>query len=338
MLIEQSREVRLLSYPQAVPKDTDFHIETVRLKTPAKGEVQVRNTWMSVDPYMRGQMRGKDTYVPGFKVGHPLIGGAVGVVTVSESPMFGEGDMVLSHLGWREAFNASAKQLTKIDAAKLSPELYLGAAGLPGLTAYVGMLEIAKIKAGDVVFVSAAAGATGSVACQIAKLKGAFVIGSAGGPEKCEFLHTIGVDRAIDYKNTTDLLAAVKTAAPDGLDVYFDNVGGTHLEAALVAAKPRARFALCGNISSYNGADRSLPNPDSGSKRLSLQRFLVTDYFHLMPGFISEMTGWIQSGSVVTRQTVDIGLDRAVGAFLKLFSGENVGKMLVQLTEYIPNA
>ena len=308
-----------MSYPSGLPDDANFRMESVNLAAPVKGEIQVRNTWMSVDPYMRGQMRGKDTYVPGFKVGQPLFGGAVGVVIASESSLFVEEDVVLSRLGWREAFNAPAKQLTKIDAAQLPQELYLGAAGLTGLTAYVGLLKVANIKKGDVLLVSGAAGAVGSVACQIAKLKGAFVIGSAGGPEKCGFLRTIGVDRVIDYKNTMNHVAAIRTAAPKGLDVYFDNVGGRHLEAAMLVAKPGARFALCGNISTYNDAHQSLPSFNSDTKQLSLKRFLVSDYFHLMHDFISEMTDWIRRGSVVARQTVDIGLDQAVGAFLKLF-------------------
>ncbi len=334
MLIEQSREVRLVSYPEGLPKDTNFGMNTVSLKAPANGEVQIRNTWMSVDPYMRGQMRGKDTYVPGFKIGEPLTGGAVGVVTTSESPLFIEGDTVLSHLGWREAFNARAAQLTKLDVTRLSPEVYLGAAGLTGLSAYVGLLQIAKIKEGDIVFVSGAAGAVGSVACQIAKLKGAFVIGSAGGAEKCEFLRQIGVDSVIDYKNTVDLVAALHAAAPHGLDVFFDNVGGKHFEAAVLVARPHARFALCGRISTYNNTVQGLPDPGAGkSKQLSIKQFLVTEYFHLMPSFVSEMTDWIQSGRVVSRETVEIGLERAVAAFLMLFSGGNVGKMLVRLAE-----
>ena len=340
MLVEQSREIRLASYPEGLPRADDFCMETVPVKVPAKGEVQVRNTWMSVDPYMRGQMRGKDSYVPGFKLGQPLIGGAVGVVTASESTLFAEGDTVLSHLGWREAFNAPAAQLTKVDATKLSPETYLGAAGLTGLTAWAGVLKIAEIKQGDVLFVSAAAGATGSVACQIAKLKGAFVIGSAGGHAKCEFLRQIGVDATIDYKNTGDFLADLERSAPSGLDVYFDNVGGKQLEAALQVAKPHARFALCGRISTYNepayNNDPAQDFSQSGlakRKQISVKGFLVTDYFNMMPSFLSDMTDWIQSGHVVSKQTVEIGLDHAVAAFLKLFSGENLGKMLVRLAD-----
>ncbi len=332
MLIRQSREVHLASYPQGLPTEANFRMETVGLDAPDSGEVQVRNTWMSVDPYMRGQMRGTDTYVPGFKVGEPMIGGAVGIVTASESPLFREGDTVLSHLGWREAFTAPAAQLTKVDAAKLSPEIYLGAAGLTGLSAYVGMLHIAKVKAGDVVFVSGAAGAVGSVACQIAKLKGAFVIGSAGGPEKCRFLRRIGVDGVIDYKAVGDFAATLRTHAPKGISVFFDNVGGEQFDAAVLAARPQARFALCGRISTYNDMVPAHPTPDAGSaKQISVQQFLVTQYFQLMPSFITEMTSWIQSGRIISQETVERGLERAVAAFLMLFSGGNTGKMLVRL-------
>lgn len=338
MLVQQSREVRLVRYPEGLPKPEDFSIETVSVKPPAQGEVQVRNTWISVDPYMRGQMHGRDSYVPGFKVGQAMIGGAVGVVTASEDPGFAEGDTVLSHLGWREAFSAPASALTKLDVTKLSPETYLGAAGLTGLAAWVGTLKAAEIKQGDVVFVSAAAGATGSVACQIAKLKGAFVIGSAGGPAKCDFLRQIGVDATIDYKSTGNFAADLEKAAPDGLDVYFDNVGGQQLQAAVQVAKPHARFALCGRISTYNKpgykndpAEEPSESDSAKRKQISMKSFLVTDYFNVMPSFLSDMTGWIQGGRVVSKQTVENGLDRAVPAFLELFSGENVGKMLVHL-------
>ncbi len=265
---------------------------------------------MSVDPYMRGQMRGADTYVPGFKIGEPLIGGAVGVVTASESSLFHKGDIVLSHLGWREAFNAQAAQLMKVDATKLAPEVYLGAAGLTGLSAYGGMLHVAKVKAGDVVFVSGAAGAVGSIACQIAKLKGAFVIGSAGGPEKCEFLQQIGVDALIDYRSVADFAAALEKLAPDGIDVFFDNVGGEQFDAAVRTAKLQARFALCGRISTYNDPVPAQANTDAGRcKQIAIEQFLVTQYFHLMPSFLSDVTAWIQSGSVISRETVEVGLD-----------------------------
>ena len=332
MPMERSREVRLVSYPEGLPTENNFVIAASNLDSLGNGEVQVKNSWMSVDPYMRGQMHGKDTYVPGFKIGQPLFGGAIGLVTKSRNPRFREGETVLSHLGWREAFNALPDQLTKVDATRLPPQTYLGAAGLTGLSAYAGILKVADVKSHDVVFVSGAAGAVGSVACQLAKLRGAFVIGSAGGPTKCEFLREIGVDAVIDYKSTANLTGALREAAPDGLDVFFDNIGAEHFNAAVAVAKPHARFALCGRISTYNDPGQPLPDLKAGkSKRLHIKQFLVTDYFPLMPSFILEMAEWIHSGKILTRETVENGLDRAVPAFLMLFTGGNVGKMLVRL-------
>src|SRR5579859_4975119 len=250
-----SREIRLKSRPVGTPTADNFELATVNLPDPAPGEVQVRNSWMTVDPYMRGRMNDVQSYVPAFQIGQALQGGAVGEVVASNDPAFKPGETVQSFFGWREAFNAPASALQKLDTHGLPPQAFLGAAGMPGLTAYVGLIRIAELKGGDVVFVSGAAGAVGSVACQIAKLKGHTVIGSAGGPEKAAFLKEIGVDHAIDYKAERDLTAALLRAAPDGFDVYFENVGGAHMEAALMAAKPFGRFALCGMISQYNNTD-----------------------------------------------------------------------------------
>jgi len=332
MTPELSREIRLRSRPEGTPSQADFTTATVSLEAPGPGEVQVRNDWMSVDPYMRGRMRDQPSYVPPFKLGEALQGGAVGTVIRSNHPDLEPGDTVVSMLGWREAFNAPAASLRKVDGARLPPEAYLGVAGLPGLTAYVGLLQAAEIKPGDVVFVSAAAGAVGSAACQIARITGATVIGSAGGPEKCAYLREIGVDQVIDYKAVPDLRQAVAEAAPDGIDAYFDNVGGAHLEAALAVAKPFARFALCGMISGYNEAGAGPANLFLAvGKRLRLQGFIVSDRFDMMPGFIEEMSAWIGSGRVTWRQTVETGIEQAPSAFIKLFTGENLGKMLVRL-------
>ena len=326
------REVRLRSRPTGTPAAENFSIDTIELTDPAPGEVQVRNTWMSVDPYMRGRMNDQASYMPPFQIGKVLEGGAVGEVLQSNDPSLKPGDMVLSQLGWREAFNAPANTLRKIDTHALPAEAYLGVAGITGLTAYLGVLEIAKLKAGETIFISAAAGATGATACQIAKLKGATVIGSAGGPEKCSYLRQIGVNRTIDYKAVPHLTAALAEAAPDGIDVYFDNVGGSHLEAALSVAKLHARFALCGMIAGYN--DR-IPGPSNLAfaigKRLTLQGFLVSDHFALLPRFLEEMSGWIKAGKITWTQTVEQGIDQAPAAFAKLFRGENTGKMLVKL-------
>ncbi len=337
MTITQSREVRLRSRPTGLPGQDTFGIETVRLDDPGIGEVQVRNDWMSVDPYMRNRMIDQPSYVPPFQIGKVLEGGAVGTVMLSNDDRLRVGDTVLSFNGWREGFNAPAKTLTKVDAGRIAPEAYLGVAGLTGLTAYHGLLHVIRIAAGETIFVSGATGAVGSAACQIAKLKGATVIGAAGGAEKCAYLREIGVDHVVDYRAVPDLTAAVAAAAPEGLDAYFDNVGGAHLDAALAAAKPFARFAMCGMIAAYN---RSGDGPSAApanllaivTKRLQLQGFIVSDHFDTMPEFVETMLGWITAGTVTWRQTVDHGLEQAPGAFLKLFSGGNVGKMLVKLS------
>ena len=233
-----SKEVRLKSRPVGEPTAANFEVASVDLPAPGPGEVQVRNSWMTVDPYMRGRMNDAQSYVPPFQLGEAMQGGAVGEVVASNDAAFKAGDLVQSFFGWREAFNAPAAAVQKLDTHGLPPQAFLGVAGMPGLTAYVGLLKIAALKDGDVVFVSAAAGAVGQVVCQIAKLKGHKVIGSVGGPEKVAYLKSLGIDEVIDYKAEKDLTAALTRAAPGGIDVYFENVGGAHMEAALMAAKP----------------------------------------------------------------------------------------------------
>ncbi len=330
-----SREVRLKSRPVGMPKDSDFEVASVEVAAPAAGEVQVKNLYMSVDPYMRGRMYDRESYVPPFQIGKALEGGAVGEVVASADPKFQVGDLVNSMMGWREVFNAPAASLTKIDAMGLPPQAFLGVAGMPGMTAYVGLLKIAGCKAGDTVFVSAASGAVGQVVCQIAKLKGATVIGSAGGAEKIAHLKEIGVDHAIDYRATSDLTAELAKAAPKGIDVYFENVGGAHLEAAIAVARPFARFAFCGMISQYNDTAPS-PGPSNMimvvGKRLRFEGFIVSDHGDVLPEFLSDMGGWIKDGKITWRETIDEGIAAAPGAFLKLFKGENIGKMLVKLS------
>ncbi|HYG26259.1 MAG TPA: NADP-dependent oxidoreductase [Caulobacteraceae bacterium] len=329
-----SREVRLKSRPEGMPQPENFEIASVQLPDPGAGEVQVRNLFMSVDPYMRGRMYDRPSYVPPFQIGEPLQGGAVGEVVASNDPSLKAGDIVQSMLGWREAFNAPAAAVQKLDTHGLPPQAFLGIAGMPGMTAYVGLLKIAALKEGDVVFVSAAAGAVGSVVCQIAKLKGHTVIGSAGGDEKTAFLREIGVDHVIDYKATPDLTKALAEVAPKGIDVYFENVGGEHLEAALNAARPFARFALCGMISQYNATEPPVGPSNimlAVGKRIRMEGFIVSDHFAMLPEFLRDVSQWIGSGQLKWRETVDEGIDAAPGAFLKLFKGENIGKMLVKL-------
>jgi len=329
-----AREIRLKSRPSGLPVADNFELATVDLPAPAAGEVQVKNLWMTVDPYMRGRMNDAKSYVPPFQLGKALEGGAVGEVTASGDGGFKPGDLVQSNFGWREGFNAPAAQVQKLDTNGLPAQAFLGAAGMPGLTAYVGLLKIAALKEGDVVFVSGAAGAVGSMVAQIAKAKGHTVIGSAGGPEKIAFLKEIGVDHTIDYKAEKDLTAALLRAAPDGIDVYFDNVGGDHLVAALNAARPFGRFALCGAISMYNATELP-PGPPNlmlmVGKQLRMEGFIVSSSWDMMPAFHRDLSAWVKEGKVKWKETVFEGIEKAPDAFVGLFKGENLGKMLVKL-------
>ena len=328
------REIRLKSRPSGLPTHDNFELASVELRDPGPDEVQVQNLWMTVDPYMRGRMNDVQSYSAPFALGKVMDGGAVGRVIASNDPGFKAGDLVQSGFGWREGFTASAKAVQKLDTRGLPPQTFLGAAGMPGLTAYVGLLKIAALKDGDVVFVSGGAGAVGSMVCQIAKAKGHKVIASAGGAQKVAFLKEIGVDHVIDYKAQKDLTAAILAGAPDGIDVYFDNVGGPHLEAALATARLFARFAICGMISIYN-ATKPEPGPSNLAqligKNIRMEGFIVSHHFDMMPAFLDDLAGWVRDGKVTWKETVVEGIEKAPDAFIGLFKGENLGKMLVKL-------
>ena len=331
----KSREVRLKSRPVGMPKAGDFEVASVDLAAPGDGQVLVRNRYMSVDPYMRGRMYDRPSYVPPFQIGQPLEGGAVGEVVESRSPDFAPGDLVMSMFGWREGFVAPGGALEKLPkGGGVTDGAFLGVLGMPGLTAYAGLLEIGQPKPGDTVFVSGGAGAVGSIVAQIAKIKGCTVVASAGSDAKCEWLKSRGIDHAINYKNG-NLLDQVRAAAPGGIDIYFDNVGGEHLEVALEVAKPFARFAECGMIAQYNN-EAPTPGPRNliyvVGKSLRIQGFIVTQFASLSPQFVKDMSGWIAGGQIKWEETVEHGVDNAPTAFLKLFSGGNTGKMLVKLT------
>src|SRR6202045_841860 len=320
-----SREIRLKSRPVGMPSAENFELANVTVPDPAQGEIQVKNIWMTVDPYMRGRMVDRASYVPPFKLGEPLQGGAIGEVAASNDPRLKRGDLVSTMFGWREAVNAPAANVQKLDTFGLPPQAFLGVAGMPGLTAWVGLLKIAALKPGDLVFVSAAAGGVGSVVCQIAKIKRHTVIGSAGGANKCAFLRHIGVDHVIDYKTTSNLTGALLRVAPNGIDVYFDNVGGNHLEAALAAANRFARFVLCGMISQYNTV--GLPDGPRNimfviGKCIRLEGLDVANYFNLASEFHQDISGWIRDGKLVWKESVEQGIENAPTAFLKLFKSE----------------
>lgn len=330
-----TREIHLKSRPVGVPGAEHFELATVDLPAPGPGEVQVRNRFMSVDPYMRGRMYDRPSYVPPFQVGKVLEGGAVGEVVASNDPGFKPGDIVSSMLGWREGFNAPAAALTKLPAIEGVPvQAYLGILGMPGLTAWSGLTQIGEPKPGETVFVSGGAGAVGSAVAQIAKIKGCTVVATAGTDAKCAWLKAAGIDHAINYKTCGNLLAAVREAAPKGIDVYFDNVGGEHLEVALELARPFARLVECGMIANYNATEPT-PGPRNimyvVGKSIRMQGFIVTQFASLQPQFLAEMSGWIQQGRIRWEETVFEGIGKAPDAFIGLFSGSNTGKMLVKL-------
>jgi len=329
-----SREVRLAARPVGVPQHSDFAVAEASAPEPQAGQLQVRNLWMSVDPYMRGRMYDRPSYVPPFQIGEPLQGGTIGEVVASADSAFKPGDLVQHMFGWREAVTQAAGAFQKLDARGLPPETFLGVMGMPGLTAYAGLLEIGEPKPGDTVFVSGGAGAVGSIVAQIAKLKGCTVIASAGSDEKCAWLKAAGIDHAINYKTCGSLLEAVRAASPKGVDVYFDNVGGEHLEVALEVARPFARFVECGMISQYNSTGEPVGPRNLiyvVGKSLKIQGFIVVQFQHLRDRFETEMAGWIKDGSIRWEETVRHGIEEAAPAFLGLFSGANSGKMLVKL-------
>jgi NADPH-dependent curcumin reductase CurA len=330
-----SREIRLKSRPVGLPAFEHFEVGSVTLAAPGAGEVLVRNHWMSVDPYMRGRMYDRPSYVPPFELGKALQGGAVGEVVESQSPDFAPGDLVESMFGWREGFVAPAGALTKLPKTGAPPQAFLGVLGMPGLTAYGGFLDIGQPKPGETVFVSGAAGAVGSVVCQIAKIKGCTVVASVGSDDKAAWLKERGVDATVNYKTCGGLLQAVQAAAPRGVDIYFDNVGGEHLEVALEVARPLGRLIECGMIAQYNNTAPA-PGPRNLvyviGKALKIQGFIVNQYSHLKDQFFADMGAWIADGRLTWQETVVEGVENAPTAFTGLFSGANTGKMLVKLT------
>ena len=327
-----ARAWHLMSRPQGLPTEENFALKEIELPPLSDGMVRIRNQWLSVDPYMRGRMNDVKSYVPPFQIDQPMEGGAVGEVVESKAEGFSPGDRVLHMGGWRDEAVLDARTVNKLPELGAEPQAFLGNLGVTGATAYFGLLDVASAKEGDVVFVSAAAGAVGSAVVQIAKAKGMTVIGSAGGADKCEFVRSLGADHVIDYK-AQPVLKGLAAAAPDGIDVYFDNVGGDHLDAAFALARMRARFAICGMIEGYND-----PTPMAFrfimrviAMRIRMQGFIVFDFQSRMDEFFREMGGLMAAGKLKSQETVMEGLEATPDAFLGLFKGENTGKMLVRL-------
>jgi NADPH-dependent curcumin reductase CurA len=323
-----TREVVLAARPEGEPKASDFEIRETTLPAPGDGEVLVRNVYVSVDPYMRSRMSGVRTYVPPYEVGDTIDGGAVGRVVESKDDRFAVGDWVISQLGWREHGLVSPDRARKIDPAVAPPSYALGILGMPGFTAWIGLVDIGQVQEGETIYVSGAAGAVGSAAAQMARLKGLRVLGSAGSTEKVEWLRSLEVE-AFDYHETP-----AKEALSDGIDVYFDNVGGSQLEAALFALRDHGRVVACGAISRYNDA-RPEPGPRNlgliVTKRLRVQGFIILDHGARFPEFLAEAAPWVLGGQLRCRETIVDGLGNIPEAFAGLFRGDNVGKMLVRV-------
>lgn len=332
----------LASRPQGLPTIDNFALRDLPDTPLERDQLRVRNRWLSVDPYMRGRMNDAKSYTASFQIDRPMTGGAIGEVVESRMEGFAPGDLILHMGGWRDGgiigLDMSPFKLPdEALSGGMPPQTFLHNMGLTGGTAWIGLLRIAAAKPGDTVFVSAAAGAVGSAVVQIAKAREMAVIGSAGGAEKCAWVKSLGADAVVDYKAKpvlAGLSEALKSLGKPGIDVYFDNVGGEHLDAAFATANDFARFAICGMIDLYNDGRpqemkyliRTIP------ARIRMEGFIYTDqFFECMEEFYADMGGLIASGAVTMRETVHDGLEATPDAFLGLFSGQNIGKMLVRV-------
>ncbi|MBZ6228892.1 NADP-dependent oxidoreductase [Streptomyces olivaceus] len=330
-----NRAWHLVTRPVGWPKPEDFALVEAEVPTPRDGQVLVRNLYVSVDPYMRGRMSAAKSYADPYELNKPMLGGAVGEVVASHAEGFAVGDHVLHSFGWREYAALDAKHAVKVDPDAAPLSTYLGVLGMTGLTAYVGLLRTASFQEGDTVFVSGAAGAVGSQVGQIAKLKGASrVIGSAGSDEKVGLLvDEYGFDAAFNYKDGP-VSKQLRAAAPDGIDVYFDNVGGEHLEAAIGSLNLNGRIAICGAISVYNNTEPA-PGPKNLARLIQtrgrIEGFLVGDHYDLQPQFVEEVGPWVASGALKYRETVVEGIENNLEAFLGVLRGDNTGKMIVKI-------
>ena len=327
------REVRLAARPEGVPGESLFEVVEVSVPEPAEGQLLIRNAFLSVDPYMRGRMNDVRSYVSPYTLGEPLGGGAVGQVVASRHERHREGEWVVHNLGWREWALSDGRGLLPVDPDLAPVSTALGVLGMPGFTAWYGMRELGRPAAGETVFVSAAAGAVGSAAGQIAKLAGCLVVGSAGAPEKLAWLRELGFDGVFSYRDGA-VRDRLREVAPGGIDVYFDNVGGDHLEAAIGAMKPFGRIVACGAISRYNDV-RPAPGPRNlfmlFTKRLTVRGFIISDHYDRYGEFLAQVGPWVREGTLRYRETIVDGIENAPSAFIGLLQGENIGKMLVRV-------
>jgi len=336
----KAKAVFLKAYPSGMPAEGDFTTKETDVAAPGPGEMLCRTVWMSVDPYMRGRMRPDvKSYIPPFSLDRPLEGGAVAEVVESNLEGYAPGDYVVDFLGgWKEYYVTKGERTQKVDPSMAPLSSYLGVLGMPGLTAWSGVTQILKPKEGETVFVSGAAGAVGSVVCQLAKVKGCRVVASAGSKEKCDWLTNVaGVDVALnykDYKNAAELTKALAAAAPKGVDCYFENVGGMHLEAALNCIALGGRMAWCGMIASYNNKEPE-PGPPNlinvVGRGVMIRGFIVSEYMAKVMEFAMEVAPLLAQGKIKFQESVYNGLEKAPEAFIGLFKGENFGKAVVRV-------
>ncbi len=330
----QNETIVLASRPQGEPTAANFRFEATDAPTPAAGQVLLKTRYVSVDPYMRGRMSAAKSYVAPFEVGQPIAGGVVAEVVESHHDALPVGSMVVGNLPWQQYSLSDGKGLNRIPTDKAPMSYFLGLLGMPGLTAYFGLLDICQPKAGETVVVSGAAGAVGMVVGQLAKIQGCRVIGTAGSDEKVAYLKQLGFDEAINYK-TANIAEALAAAAPSGIDCYFDNVGGAITDAVYDQLNKHARIALCGQISMYNATEAPVgPRPEGKLLKTStkLQGFIVSDYLPRWPEGIAQLTEWYGQGKLQFEETITEGFDQIPAAFLGLFKGDNTGKAIVKVS------
>ena len=328
-----SREIRLVARPQGFPAEDLFEVAETSIPDPAEGQVLIRNAYFSVDPYMRPRMNDVRSYVAPFTLGEAMTGGAVGRIAATRNSRYAEGDWVLHQLGWREWALSDGAALRRLDPGAAPISTALGVLGMPGFTAWYGLFVLGQPQEGETVLVSGAAGAVGSAAGQMATIAGCRVVGSAGSEEKLAWLRELGFDSVFNYREQRPR-EALAELAPDGVDIYFDNVGGDHLEAAIGAMRTHGRVVACGSISRYNDAEPT-PGPRNMflvvTRRLRIEGFIISDHFDRFGEFVREATGWFADGRLQYRETVVDGIENAPKAFLGLLRGENIGKMLVKV-------
>jgi NADPH-dependent curcumin reductase CurA len=329
------RRVVLVNRPPGEPSEADFRVEEVPMPEPRHGEVLVKVAYLSLDPYQRGRMRDAASYSPPVGLGEVMTGGTVGEVVKSANPRFAVGDIVEDRLGWQEYAIGGAPTMRKVDASLAPISTANGVLGMPGMTAYFGLLDVGQPKPGETIVVSAASGAVGQVVGQIGKIMGCRVVGIAGGSKKCAFVTgELGFDACVDYKAEKDLDTALRAACPNGIDVYFDNVGGEISDAVLRNINFFGRVALCGSISQYNATTPPMGPRLLGTfvgKRVRAQGFIVTDFAGKYEPAMRQMGEWIRSGKLKYREDVVQGIDKAPRAFIGLLRGENFGKLLVKM-------